>query len=43
MYVKRRKYFYVHAVYIVELGGTEIFKTVRYFIKYHGINNYHGI
>ena len=28
---------------LVELGGTQKFKTVRYFIKYHGINNYHGI
>ena len=27
----------------VELGGTQILKTVRYFIKYHGITNYHGI
>ena len=27
----------------VELGGTQILETVRYFIKYHGINNYHGI
>ena len=27
----------------LELGGTQNFKTVRYFIKYHGINNYHGI
>ena len=25
----------------VELGGTQILETVRYFIKYHGINNYH--
>ena len=27
----------------LELGGTQILKTVRYFIKYHGITNYHGI
>ena len=27
----------------LELGGTQILETVRYFIKYHGINNYHGI
>ena len=27
----------------VELGGTQILETVWYFIKYHGINNYHGI
>ena len=27
----------------VKLGNTQNFKTVRYFIKYHGINNYHGI
>ena len=29
--------------YLLELGGTQIFKTVQYFIKYHSINNYHGI
>ena len=28
---------------MIELGGTQILKTVRYFIKYHGITNYHGI
>ena len=28
---------------IVELGGTQILETVQYFIKYHSINNYHGI
>ena len=27
----------------VELGGTQNLKTVRYFIKYHGTNNYHSI
>ena len=27
----------------VELGGTQNFKTVWYFIKYHGINNCHGV
>ena len=27
----------------LELGGTQILKTVQYFIKYHGITNYHGI
>ena len=27
----------------LELGGTQILETVHYFIKYHGINNYHGI
>ena len=26
----------------LELGGTQIFKTVQYFIKYHSINDYHG-
>ena len=26
----------------LELGGTQILKTVRYFIKYHGITNYHS-
>ena len=29
--------------YRLELGGTQILETVRYFIKYHGINNYYGI
>ena len=29
--------------YLVELGGTQILETVRYFIIYHGINNYYGI
>ena len=29
--------------YQVELGSTQILETVRYFIKYHGINNYYGI
>ena len=28
---------------LVELGGTQILEPVRYFIKYHGINNYYGI
>ena len=28
---------------LLELGGTQNFKTVRYCIKYHSINNYHGI
>ena len=28
---------------LVELGGTQIFKTEWYFIKYHSINNYCGI
>ena len=28
---------------VIELGGTETFKTVLYFIKYHGINNYCSI
>ena len=28
---------------IVELGGTQNFKTVQYFIKYHSINNYRSI
>ena len=28
---------------LLELGGTQILETVRYFIKYHGINNYYGI
>ena len=28
---------------MLELGGTQIFKSVRYFIKYHGINSYLGI
>ena len=27
----------------IELGGTQNLKTVQYFIKYHGTNNYHGI
>ena len=27
---------------ILELGGTQILETVRYFIKYSSINNYHG-
>ena len=27
----------------VELGSTQILEKVQYFIKYHGINNYHGI
>ena len=30
-------------MYVIELGGIQNFKTVRYFIKYHDINNYHGI
>ena len=39
---------YIHLLvfykyYWLELGGTEIFKAVQYFIKYHGINNYCGI
>ena len=29
--------------YAIELGSIQNFKTVWYFIKYHGINNYHGI
>ena len=28
---------------VLELGGAQNFKMVRYFIKYHDINNYHGI
>ena len=28
---------------LLEQGGTQNFKTVRYCIKYHSINNYHGI
>ena len=31
------------AYYHLELGGTQILEMVRYFIKYHGINNYYGI
>ena len=27
----------------LELGGTQILETVRYFIKYLGINNYYDI
>ena len=27
---------------VIELGGTQILETVRYF-KYHSINNYYGI
>ena len=32
----------VMTVFVPELS-TQIFKTVRYFIKYHGINNHHGV
>ena len=28
---------------IVELGFTQILETVRYFIKYHNINNYYSV
>ena len=30
-------------VFVLELGSTQILEMVRYFIKYHGINNYHNI
>ena len=29
--------------HVLELGSTQILETVRYYIKYHGINNYHSI
>ena len=35
--------YYHYIAYMLELGGTQIVETVQYFIKYHGINNYHGI
>ena len=34
------RYLYVTKL---ELGGAEILEKVRYFIKYHGINNYYSI
>ena len=35
--------FWTHSFSKLELGSTQNFKMVRYFIKYHSINNYHGI